>query len=54
MADTPASALLGNCIAASFVAVADRHGALLITETQEQQQTLLTRSQARRLSLVGT
>jgi hypothetical protein len=39
---TAAFALLGNYMAASFVAVADGHGGTLVTETRPEQQLLLT------------
>jgi trimeric autotransporter adhesin len=39
---TAAFALLGNYMAASFVAAADGHGGTLVTETRPEQQLLLT------------
>jgi len=41
-----AIALLGNYMAGSFFTTADGHGGTLVTETQPQQQTLLTHPQA--------
>jgi hypothetical protein len=41
-----AIALLGNYVAGSFFTTADGHGGTLVTETQPQQQTLLTRPHA--------
>jgi len=41
-----AIALLGNYMAGSFFTTADGHGGTLVTETQPQQQTLLTRPHA--------
>ena len=40
------NALLGSCMAGSFVAAADGHGGTLVTQTQPQQQPLLTHPQA--------
>ena len=37
-----AIALLGNCMAGSFVAMADGHGGTLVMEAQTGQQPLLT------------
>jgi hypothetical protein len=47
-----AIALLGNYMAGSFFTAADGHGGTLVTEAQPQQQTLLTRPQARLIPTV--